>query len=191
MVMKKNGLAAAGKNLHRRNNNYEDDDDNVALEDGDVEKEASLALSIALHYVTSDYLIPSFHKDEPLGPDDMWYCPGCKEQRQVTKKLDLWRMPDIIVFHLKRFSYSLFLKNKRDTFVNFPIHNIDLSKYVKSKDSSGGSSIYELYAISNHYGGLGGVITLHMQREKANHPICHFYLSISFPLNVWVSIYLL
>ncbi|GKB68452.1 ubiquitin carboxyl-terminal hydrolase 9 [Tanacetum coccineum] len=109
-----------------RNNNYEDDDDDVALKDGDVEKDewecgierdrrSSLALSIALHYVTYDYLIPSFHKDEPLGPDDMWYWPGCKEQRQVTKKLDLWRTPDIIVFHLKRFSYSLFLKNKLDT----------------------------------------------------------------------------
>lgn len=40
--------------------------------------------------------------------------------------------------------------------MNFPIHNLDLSKYVKSIDPSGGSSVYELYAISNHYGGLGG-----------------------------------
>ncbi|KAL8200955.1 hypothetical protein R6Q57_012294 [Mikania cordata] len=100
--------------------------------------------------------LDAFLKEEPLGPDDMWYCPGCKEHRQATKKLDLWKLPDIIVFHLKRFSYSRFLKNKLDTFVNFPIHNLDLSKYVKSKDSSGGSSVYELYAISNHYGGLGG-----------------------------------
>lgn len=100
--------------------------------------------------------LDAFLKEEPLGPDDMWYCPGCKEHRQATKKLDLWRLPDIIVFHLKRFSYSRFLKNKLDTFVNFPIHDLDLSKYVKSKDRSGGSSVYELYAISNHYGGLGG-----------------------------------
>ncbi|KAI7733857.1 hypothetical protein M8C21_028642 [Ambrosia artemisiifolia] len=100
--------------------------------------------------------LDAFLKEEPLGPEDMWYCPGCKEHRQATKKLDLWKLPDIIVFHLKRFSYSRFLKNKLDTFVNFPIHNLDLSKYVKSKDPSGGSSVYELYAISNHYGGLGG-----------------------------------
>lgn len=100
--------------------------------------------------------LDAFLKEEPLGPDDMWYCPGCKEHRQATKKLDLWRLPDIIVFHLKRFSYSRFLKNKLDTFVNFPIHNLDLSKYVKSKDAAAGSSVYELYAISNHYGGLGG-----------------------------------
>ncbi|KAI3693730.1 hypothetical protein L1987_76682 [Smallanthus sonchifolius] len=100
--------------------------------------------------------LDAFLKEEPLGPDDMWYCPGCKEHRQATKKLDLWRLPDVIVFHLKRFSYSRFLKNKLDTFVSFPIDDLDLSKYVKNKDPSGGSSVYELYAISNHYGGLGG-----------------------------------
>ena len=82
------------------------------------------------------------------------YCPRCKEHRQATKKLDLWKLPEIIVFHLKRFSYSRYLKNKLDTFVDFPIHNLDLSKYVKSND--GKSYLYNLYAISNHYGGLGG-----------------------------------
>lgn len=60
------------------------------------------------------------------------------------------------MFHLKRFSYSRYLKNKLDTFVNFPVHDLDLSKYMKSNDASGQSYVYELYAISNHYGGLGG-----------------------------------
>ncbi|XP_012569950.1 ubiquitin carboxyl-terminal hydrolase 10-like isoform X2 [Cicer arietinum] len=98
--------------------------------------------------------LEAFLTEEPLGPDDMWYCPRCKEHRQATKKLDLWKLPEILVFHLKRFSYSRYLKNKLDTFVNFPIHNLDLTKYVKTKD--GQSYVYNLYAISNHYGGLGG-----------------------------------
>ncbi|GAB4858108.1 ubiquitin-specific protease ubp10 [Ancistrocladus abbreviatus] len=100
--------------------------------------------------------LEAFLKEEPLGPDDMWYCPCCKEHRQATKKLDLWRLPEILVIHLKRFSYSRYLKNKLDTFVSFPIHNLDLSKYVKSKNGLAASHVYELYAISNHYGGLGG-----------------------------------
>lgn len=62
-------------------------------------------------------------------------------------------LPDIVVIHLKRFSYSRYLKNKLDTFVNFPIHNLDLSKYLPA---CGQSSVYELYAMSNHYGGFGG-----------------------------------
>lgn len=40
--------------------------------------------------------------------------------------------------------------------MNFPIRNLDLSMYVKSKEAHEGSHTYELYAISNHYGGLGG-----------------------------------
>jgi len=97
--------------------------------------------------------LDAFLKEEPLGPDDMWYCPRCKQHRQATKKLDLWMLPDIVVIHLKRFSYSRYLKNKLDTFVNFPIHNLDLSKYLPV---CGQSSVYELYAVSNHYGGFGG-----------------------------------
>ncbi|XP_010542043.1 PREDICTED: ubiquitin carboxyl-terminal hydrolase 9-like isoform X2 [Tarenaya hassleriana] len=98
--------------------------------------------------------LEAFLAEEPLGPDDMWYCPHCKEHRQASKKLDLWKLPDILVFHLKRFTYSRYLKNKIDTFVNFPIHDLDLRKYVKNKD--GEAYVYELYAVSNHYGGLGG-----------------------------------
>ncbi|KAE8683924.1 Ubiquitin carboxyl-terminal hydrolase 9 [Hibiscus syriacus] len=98
--------------------------------------------------------LDAFLTEEPLGPDDMWYCPRCKEHRQAIKKLDLWMLPEVTVFHLKRFTYGRYLKNKIDTFVNFPVHNLDLSKYVTSNDRQ--AYIYELYAISNHYGGLGG-----------------------------------
>ncbi|XP_020247698.1 ubiquitin carboxyl-terminal hydrolase 9-like [Asparagus officinalis] len=101
--------------------------------------------------------LDAFLKEEPLGPDDMWYCPGCKEHRQATKKLDLWRLPEILVVHLKRFSYSRYMKNKLDTFVNFPVHDLDLSQYVKhNSDAARQTHVYELYAVSNHYGGLGG-----------------------------------
>lgn len=101
--------------------------------------------------------LDAFLKEEPLGPDDMWYCPSCKEHRQASKKLDLWRLPEILVVHLKRFSYSRFLKNKLDTFVNFPVRNLDLSKYVKHNAAAASQShVYELYGVDNHYGGLGG-----------------------------------
>ncbi|KAH9322642.1 hypothetical protein KI387_017281, partial [Taxus chinensis] len=99
--------------------------------------------------------LEAFLNEEPLGPDDMWYCPRCKEHRQASKKLDLWRLPEILVVHLKRFSYSRFLKNKLDTFVNFPTHDLDLTRYVYCKNGSQ-SNLYELYAVSNHYGSMGG-----------------------------------
>lgn len=83
------------------------------------------------------------------------YCPGCKEHRQATKKLDLWRLPEIMVIHMKRFSYNRFLKNKLETFVDFPIHDLELSSYIAHQDGQS-SCRYMLYAISNHYGSMGG-----------------------------------
>ncbi|KAL3630083.1 hypothetical protein CASFOL_023067 [Castilleja foliolosa] len=122
----------------------------------EVHKSGILAKKTKQEAISLFSCLDAFLKEEPLGPDDMWYCPRCKEHRQASKKLDLWRLPDILVFHLKRFSFSRWLKNKLDTFVNFPIHNLDLSKYLKSVGPTDGSNVYELYAISNHYGGLAG-----------------------------------
>ncbi|KAL6966698.1 ubiquitinyl hydrolase 1 [Sarracenia purpurea var. burkii] len=99
--------------------------------------------------------LEAFLKEEPLGPDDMWYCPGCKKHRQASKKLDLWRLPEILVIHLKRFSYSRFLKNKLETYVDFPVHDLDLSTYIGHRNGQS-SNRYMLYAVSNHYGSMGG-----------------------------------
>ncbi|CAM8972958.1 unnamed protein product [Rhodiola kirilowii] len=99
--------------------------------------------------------LEAFLKEEPLGPEDMWYCPGCKEHRQASKKLDLWRLPEILVIHLKRFSYSRYTKNKLETYVDFPIDNLELSSHIAYKNG-GISTRYMLYAISNHYGSMGG-----------------------------------
>ncbi|WOL10894.1 ubiquitin carboxyl-terminal hydrolase 8-like isoform X1 [Canna indica] len=98
--------------------------------------------------------LEAFLKEEPLGPEDMWYCPNCKKHQQACKKLDLWRLPDIIIVHLKRFSFSRFFNNKLEMFVDFPIHDLDLSRYLACKSKE--PSKYRLYAVSNHYGNMGG-----------------------------------
>ncbi|GLT88415.1 hypothetical protein SLE2022_064420 [Rubroshorea leprosula] len=99
--------------------------------------------------------LEGFLQEEPLGLDDMWFCPSCKMHQQANKKLDLWRLPEILIIHLKRFSYSRMLKNKLETFVDFPIQDLDLSNYIAQQNSQP-CNRYRLYAIINHYGGLGG-----------------------------------
>ncbi|XP_019453814.1 PREDICTED: ubiquitin carboxyl-terminal hydrolase 8-like isoform X1 [Lupinus angustifolius] len=98
--------------------------------------------------------LEAFLQKEPLGPEDMWYCPSCKKPCQASKKLDLWRLPEVLVIHLKRFQYSRFMKNKLETYVDFPVDNLDLSAYIAY--GNGKSYRYTLYAISNHYGSMGG-----------------------------------
>ncbi|XP_010929801.2 ubiquitin carboxyl-terminal hydrolase 5 isoform X1 [Elaeis guineensis] len=112
--------------------------------------------------------LDAFLREEPLVPEDMWYCPKCKEQRQASKKLDLWRLPEVLVIHLKRFSFSRSTKHKLETFVNFPIHDLDLTNYVANKNSSQ-RQIYELYALSNHYGSMAsGHYTAHIKLLDEN-----------------------
>ncbi|XP_062111877.1 ubiquitin carboxyl-terminal hydrolase 5 isoform X2 [Humulus lupulus] len=112
--------------------------------------------------------LEAFLREEPLVPEDMWYCPQCKERRQASKKLDLWRLPEVLVIHLKRFSYSRSMKHKLETFVNFPIHDFDLTNYVANKNNSR-RQLYELYALTNHYGGMGsGHYTAHIKLLDEN-----------------------
>ncbi|GKB20757.1 ubiquitin carboxyl-terminal hydrolase 5 [Tanacetum coccineum] len=112
--------------------------------------------------------LEAFLREEPLVPEDMWYCPQCQERRQASKKLDLWRLPEVLVIHLKRFSYSRNVKHKLETFVNFPLHDLDMTNYLANKSNSS-RQVYELYALTNHYGSMGsGHYTAHIKLIDEN-----------------------
>jgi ubiquitin carboxyl-terminal hydrolase 4/11/15 len=81
--------------------------------------------------------------------------PKCKEHRQAQKKFELWRTPDILVMHLKRFSSNRNFRDKLDLPVVFPLEGLDLEDRVLWKEE-GKTLIYDLFAVDNHYGGLGG-----------------------------------
>ncbi|KAF8056355.1 UBP11 [Scenedesmus sp. PABB004] len=74
---------------------------------------------------------------------------------QAEKKLDFWSMPEVLVVHLKRFSYTSWGRDKLDTLVDFPLEGLDLSRYVLGPQAAQ-PLLYDCYAVSNHYGGLGG-----------------------------------
>uniref|UniRef100_A0A3B3H6I0 Ubiquitin carboxyl-terminal hydrolase 4 n=1 Tax=Oryzias latipes TaxID=8090 RepID=A0A3B3H6I0_ORYLA len=98
--------------------------------------------------------IELFTTMETLGEHDPWYCPTCKKHQQATKKFDLWSLPRILVVHLKRFSYNRCWRDKLDTVVDFPIRDLNMSEFVCDPKAS--PYIYDLIAVSNHYGGMGG-----------------------------------
>uniref|UniRef100_A0A8C4GQQ6 Ubiquitin carboxyl-terminal hydrolase n=1 Tax=Dicentrarchus labrax TaxID=13489 RepID=A0A8C4GQQ6_DICLA len=98
--------------------------------------------------------IELFTTKEKLGAEDPWYCPNCKQHQQATKKLDLWSLPPVLVVHLKRFSYSRYMRDKLDSLVDFPLRDLDMSEFLINPNS--GPCRYDLIAVSNHYGGMGG-----------------------------------
>lgn len=47
------------------------------------------------------------------------------------------------------------MKNKLETYVDFPVDDLDFSMYVAYKNGQS-CTRYVLYAVSNHYGSMGG-----------------------------------
>lgn len=63
-----------------------------------------------------------FVQEERLSPSEAWYCSRCKAHREgAAKKLDLWELPEVLVVHLKRFSYDSMYGNKVTTPVAYPV----------------------------------------------------------------------
>ena len=86
------------------------------------EKTPELSLKLCLqHYAMR----------ETLDADNLWYCSSCKTHVAASKKMDLYRLPKILVILLKRFkNRNLVVTEKISTFVDFPLEGLDMSPYV-------------------------------------------------------------
>jgi ubiquitin carboxyl-terminal hydrolase 4/11/15 len=98
--------------------------------------------------------IAAYTEEETLSEENAWYCSSCREHRCANKKFDIWSLPEVLIIHLKRFEYTRMYRDRINTLVEFPIEGLDLSQWVIS--DSGESNVYDLYGVSNHFGGLGG-----------------------------------
>ncbi|CAL8253248.1 unnamed protein product [Arctogadus glacialis] len=114
--------------------------------------------------------IQLFTTTETLEEDNPWYCPVCKLHQLATKKLDLWGLPEVLIIHLKRFSYNKFSREKLDSLVHFPLRDLDFSDCLLRKKLTNGEppSRYDLIAVSNHYGGLRDGHYTSYSRNKDN-----------------------
>ena len=104
--------------------------------------------------ITLEECFTESSKAEILTEGNDWYCNRCKELRLASKKLEIWTAPDILVIHLKRFSQNRVFRDKVDVLVDFPVEGLDLNGKVGEPE--GKDNIYDLIAVDNHYGGLGG-----------------------------------
>ncbi|KAK2701988.1 hypothetical protein QYM36_019377 [Artemia franciscana] len=95
-----------------------------------------------------------FQEPETLSQEEAWYCSQCKEHVQATKQLGIWKLPKILIIHLKRFSFkNSFTRNKIDTFVGFTLNNLDLSPFIQEVNES---AVYDLFGVVNHKGSIYG-----------------------------------
>lgn len=91
--------------------------------------------------------IKNFTTTEKLGENDSWYCPTCKKHQEATKKFDLWDLPNVLIIHLKRFSYSRAWRDKIDVLVDYPINGLDMGTYVINNPDKK-PMLYDLIAVN-------------------------------------------
>lgn len=124
--------------------------------------------------ITVKTCIEKYCQMEQLEETEMWYCSKCKEHVRAWKQFHIYRSPPILIVHLKRFHYSASThrRDKIDAFIDFPLEGLDLRQEVMHWTDQE-KPIYDCYAVSNHYGGLGGGhYTAYAQSEDG--VWCHF-----------------
>ena len=85
--------------------------------------------------ITLAKCLEAFTQEEELGEENKIYCVKCKSHQQVTKKLQIWRLPPILIFHLKRFQNVNSRWIKSHKIVDFPLINLDPTNYLAAVPS--------------------------------------------------------
>eukprot|EP00978_Attheya_sp_CCMP212_P024303 scaffold76138_cov53-Attheya_sp.AAC.4 len=102
--------------------------------------------------------LDDFITGEQLDEENAWYCPKCKKHVCALKMIALWNTPDILVLHLKRFSFKncqrrrVLLRSKVERKVEFPVDSFDMSPYVLGPIDPEAPPIYKLCGVSEHSG---------------------------------------
>ena len=111
----------------------------------------------------------SFTGEEEMSGENAWMNEKTGKKENVKKIVQFWNFPKILVIALKRFSADG--TQKLDHLINFPLENLDLSKYVIGYNKQ--SYLYDLYGICNHIGGvMGGHYTSFV--KNADNNWCHY-----------------
>ena len=96
-----------------------------------------------------------FSKQEKLDKDNEWYCNRCKEHKQATKKMEIYKLPSTLILHFKRFKTS-----KISSFgsIYFPTGSSKINSFIDFplEISFENNERYRLIGVCNHYGQMNG-----------------------------------
>lgn len=102
--------------------------------------------------------LDNYIKPEQLSEDNMYNCDHCKQKHKACQIRAIWTLPNILIIKFNRFKHKLtplgYQVNKITTYIDYPLINLDLAKYISSPIT--GQSKYDLYAVANHTGNAHG-----------------------------------
>jgi len=98
--------------------------------------------------------LTKFLEEEMLVKDEQWHCDKCNQKVDAMKKIDLWKLPPVLVLHLKRFEFCSCTGEfkKIDTLLSAPL-TLDLTPFCSSVQKEGAR--FEVACVANHFGGVG------------------------------------
>jgi ubiquitin C-terminal hydrolase len=104
-----------------------------------------------------------FTSPEIMSGENAWYNEQTREKQSAVKKMSFWSFPKVLVIMLKRFSADG--ERKLNQPLDFPIHGLDLSKYVRGYNAA--TYVYDLFGVCNHMGDImGGHYTSFVKNAK-------------------------
>lgn len=144
--------------LRCRNSQRVDENGELGCGHKSVKFEPFMYLSVPVSdsAVTLENCLENFCREEKLCGHNQWFCPRCQTRVDATKKFDLWMLPPILIVHMKRFKHDRHgIRSKINRTIHYPLTKWDLTNSVNS-NSVKERHMYDLYAVSNHVGDLGG-----------------------------------
>jgi uncharacterized membrane protein YgcG len=131
---------------------------------------------VDVNEVSLEDCLRSYSCDEVLD-EDTWFCGMCQTHRKGVTRASFYRLPDVLIVHVKRFNMTARWREKIRTRVVFPIDGLDMNDFLSgpSGNKSRGAvvtadgaadlsdannsrehNIYDLYSVINHLGGMSG-----------------------------------
>jgi ubiquitin carboxyl-terminal hydrolase 8 len=112
----------------------------------------TLQLSIPRNANTLEDCMNNFIMDEILDKDNMIRCNLCYYMNRSTKNTVIWKTPQILIIHLKRFIVNQYgmPSQKISKMILYPLI-LDFSKYVDIMSPDINNCKYSLFAVNCHY----------------------------------------
>jgi ubiquitin carboxyl-terminal hydrolase 8 len=142
-----------------------------------IDSEYTISRNVEPYFILNLSLPPDINEPTLLDCFDLYVSGEIVEgvmndktgnKEDMRKTLSFWSFPNILVIDIKRYNSQ---NRKKQNMVNFPITNLDLSKYVIGYNKD--CFIYDLYGVCNHSGNvLGGHYTSFV--KNANDKWYHF-----------------
>ncbi|KAM3717074.1 Ubiquitin carboxyl-terminal hydrolase [Dirofilaria immitis] len=107
------------------------------------EELAQLSIEIPNRNSTIEDCIRNHFQDVELDGSCKWRCPDCESLQTATRRTFLWKLPQVLVIHLKRFTFMGDNWQKNDAYIAFNTFPLKLQ-----------TEYFHLYAIVNHRGSL-------------------------------------